>query len=137
MRPPEPEWTVLYDADCGFCRWCLAVLLRADRHERLRPRALGTPAADALLADRTPEQQFAPWHLIDPAGPRSSAGAALAEVAALLPAGRALAPALRRIPRLTDAGYGWVAGHRTQLSRLVPAAAKRRADELIEARRRR
>ena len=41
---------VLYDADCGFCRWCLAQLLRLDRHGRLRPVALQDPEADLLLS---------------------------------------------------------------------------------------
>ncbi len=27
----EPSWLVFYDADCGFCRWALAGVLRWDR----------------------------------------------------------------------------------------------------------
>jgi predicted DCC family thiol-disulfide oxidoreductase YuxK len=81
---------VIYDADCGFCRWSLALLLTADRPrvgrsggERrrpspptqqsrwgrsaasyaLRPLPLGTPEADQLLADLSVEERNASWHL--------------------------------------------------------------------------
>ena len=36
---------ILYDPDCGFCRVSLAVVLRWDRHGRLRPVALGSEEA--------------------------------------------------------------------------------------------
>ena len=82
------RWTVLYDRDCGFCRWSLAQLLALDRRRRLRPVALGTPEADALLADLTPEQRAASWHLVSPDGRRWSAGAAAPPLLRLLPGGR-------------------------------------------------
>jgi predicted DCC family thiol-disulfide oxidoreductase YuxK len=41
---------VLYDADCGFCKWLLSGLLRWDRAERLHLIAL-QPKVDELLAD--------------------------------------------------------------------------------------
>jgi predicted DCC family thiol-disulfide oxidoreductase YuxK len=126
--------TVIYDSDCGFCRWTLALLLRADRHRRLRPLALGKPEADELLADLEPDQQFASWHLVDPDGTRTSAGAALPEVVRLLPGGNRPAAALAQIPGPTERGYRWVADHRTKLSRAVPSRAKRRATALIQAR---
>ena len=44
-------WLVLYDGDCGLCKWLLAGLLRFDRAGRLRPLALQRPEAEALLAD--------------------------------------------------------------------------------------
>ena len=125
---------VIYDADCGFCRWTLALLLRADRQRRLRPLALGTPEADARLADLEPEQRIASWHLVGPDGTRTSAGAALPEVLRLLPGGGRPAAALARIPGPTERGYRWVADHRSELSRAVPGSAKRRATALIQAR---
>ena len=125
---------VIYDADCGFCRWTLALLLRADRHRRLRPLALGTPEADALLADLEPEERIASWHLISPDGTRTSAGVALPDVLRLLPGGGRPAAALARIPGPTERGYRWVADHRSKLGRAVPGSAKRRATALIQAR---
>ncbi len=128
------QWTVIYDGDCGFCRWMLALLLRADTHRRLRPLALGVPESDDLLAALTPDQRAASWHLVSPDGDRTSAGAALTTVLALLPGGRMPAQALSRAPRATDRGYRWVADHRSVLGRAIPGGAKHRATSLIAAR---
>ena len=125
---------VLYDPDCGFCRSALALFLQADRHQRLRPLALGTHQADQLLADLTPEQRGASWHLVMPDGRRSSAGAALAPLLTLLPGGSLPAAVVASIPGPTERGYRWVAAHRTTLSRWVPSGAKRRATALIARR---
>ncbi len=134
MSPRPAPWTVLYDQDCGFCRWSLGVVLRADRRLRLRPVALQTAEADALLADIPSEQRLASWHLISPAGARESAGAALPVLVGLLPGGSLPAAGLARVPDLDERGYRWVAGHRTWFGRLIPEKAKRRADELIARR---
>jgi predicted DCC family thiol-disulfide oxidoreductase YuxK len=129
-RDPK-AWAVLYDRDCGFCRCSLAQLLAVDRHATLRPVALGTPEADALLADLTPEERAASWHLIAPDGRRWSAGAAAAPLVRLLPGGSLPATALETAPKTTERAYRWVADHRSTLSRLIPARAKRRADARI------
>jgi predicted DCC family thiol-disulfide oxidoreductase YuxK len=122
---------VLYDADCGVCVWLLSVLLRLDRARRLRSLALQRPEADDLLADLTPAERIASWHVISPAGTRQSGGAALAPLLELLPGGHAPAAALSRVPGLTDCGYRWTAEHRAQLAKLVPARVKRRARERV------
>jgi predicted DCC family thiol-disulfide oxidoreductase YuxK len=125
-------WRVVYDRDCGFCRWSLAQVLALDRQHRLRPLALGTPEADRLLADLTPEQRASSWHLVSPQGQRWSAGAAAPPLLRLLQGGRVPAAILARAPRLTERAYRWVADHRSALSRLIPASAKRRADARID-----
>ncbi|MBS1860394.1 MAG: DUF393 domain-containing protein [Actinobacteria bacterium] len=141
---------VIYDDDCGFCKWCLALLLSWDRAaERpggaLRPLPLGSPEADRLLADLSPEAREASWHLLlDPgespaaqpgsAGPtRFSAGAALAPALSPLRGGGIPAALLARFPRATERGYRWVADHRGGLGRFVPARARRWADRVIVA----
>jgi acetyl esterase len=123
--------TVIYDADCGFCRWSLAVLLRAGEPGALRPLPLGTPEADRLLADLTVEERNASWHLVDDDGTRTSAGAALAPALSLLPGGPIPAALVARMPRLTERAYRWVADHRGRIGRLVPARARRWADRVI------
>ena len=128
------QWIVVYDADCGLCNWLLAAFLRWDRSERLRPIALQRPKAEELLAELTPAERNASWHLISPTGDRHSGGAALAPLLRLLPAGGALGAVAARFPSLAERGYGWVAGHRTQLSKYIPIAAKRRARERVQAR---
>jgi len=109
-------------------------LLRLDRAGRLRPIALQGPEADALLADLDPADRLASWHLVFPDGTRTSAGAALPSLLRLLPYGRLPAAVLERFPRLTSAGYRWVAAHRTGISRFVPRGAKRRAAERVRER---
>jgi predicted DCC family thiol-disulfide oxidoreductase YuxK len=133
--PGEARWAVLYDSDCGFCQWLLSGLLRWDRTERLRPVALQSPEAGELLGDLEPPEQMASWHLVSPAGERYSAGAALPPVLRLLTGGRVPAAAFARFPGLTERGYRWVADHRSELSRWVPASSKQRARERVRRRR--
>jgi predicted DCC family thiol-disulfide oxidoreductase YuxK len=128
------RWVVLYDANCGFCTWVLSALLRWDRGARLRPIALQRSDADDLLRELMPAERMASWHLISPTGERRSAGAALAPLLSVLPAGRLPAAVLARFPRLTDRGYRWVAEHRSQLARWVPSRAKQRAGERVRRR---
>ncbi len=131
-RTSADRWAVLYDAQCGFCRWSLARLLDLDRDRTLCPVALGTAEADSLLSDLTPAERGASWHLIAPDGRRDSAGRAAAPLLRLLPGGSVPAAVLARAPKLTECAYSWVAEQRSWLSRLIPNGAKRRADARIE-----
>ena len=123
--------TVIYDSDCGFCKWCLALLLAWDRQGALRPLPLGTGDANRLLSDLTVEQRDASWHLVTD-GERFSAGAALAPALSLLRGGRIPAAFFARFPGATERGYRWVAEHRGLLGRFVPARARRWAGRVIE-----
>jgi len=131
-RPPAV--TVLFDRDCGFCRWSVGRLLAWDRAGRLRPLAIQSEEGQRLLADLTPEQRLAIAHAVDAAGRRTSGGDALVPVAAVLPGGAPLATLGRRTPGLARAGYRAVAGRRSLLGRLVSDAAKARADRRIAQR---
>jgi predicted DCC family thiol-disulfide oxidoreductase YuxK len=110
---------LLYDRECGFCRWSLGVVLAWDRRGRLRPVALQEPEANVLLADLDAEQRMASWHLLAPGESRRSAGAAVAPLLRRLPGGAPVAAVAERFPSLTEAGYRWVAAHRAALHRLV------------------
>jgi predicted DCC family thiol-disulfide oxidoreductase YuxK len=55
---------ILYDADCGFCRWATDKLLAWDRRRRLRPVALQDPEAEKLLPGMPEEQKMGSWHLV-------------------------------------------------------------------------
>ena len=109
-------------------------MLRLDRAACLAPVELGAESTDLLLADLTPEQRAASWHLISPDGDRWSAGAAAPPLLRLLPGGRAPAAVLAAAPRATERAYRWVSDHRSILGKLIPEAAKRRADEVIGSR---
>jgi predicted DCC family thiol-disulfide oxidoreductase YuxK len=132
--PPPGQPIVLYDADCGFCRWSLAKLLAWDRERRLRPAALQSPEATELLGDLDEERRMASWHLVEPGGRRTSGGIAVVPLLRLLPGGRLPAGLLARFPGLVDRGYCWVADHRGALGRRIPRSAARRADTRIAER---
>jgi predicted DCC family thiol-disulfide oxidoreductase YuxK len=91
------------------------------------PVALQSDRAHSQLSDLAPEQRMASVHLMAPDGTRLSAGAAIAPLFRLLPGGALLALGFARAPRLTSRAYEWVAANRSQLSKAVPAAVKRRA----------
>lgn len=132
----QHRWVVLYDADCGFCKWLLSALLRWDGAARLRPLALQRSEAGSLLQGLTPADRMASWHLISPSGERHSGGSAVAPLLRMLPAGRLPAAGFARCPGLTERGYRWIAEHRSQLSRLVPSKAKERAGQHVDRRER-
>jgi predicted DCC family thiol-disulfide oxidoreductase YuxK len=132
-RPPAV--TVLFDRDCGFCRWSVGRVLAWDRRGAVRPVAIQSVEGQRLLADLTPAERLASAHAIDAAGRRSSGGDALAPVMAALPGGAPLAALARRAPALARAGYRAVAGRRSLLGRLIGARARARADARIAARR--
>lgn len=125
---------VLWDRDCGFCAWTLSLLLRADRARLLRPAPIQGPEGDRHLAHMAPEQRLASWHLVDDDGRVRSGGEALTAVLRALPAGRPLARLTGALPAATDRAYGWVATHRTLLSRPIPAEAKERARRHVGSR---
>jgi predicted DCC family thiol-disulfide oxidoreductase YuxK len=103
--PGEGRWTVLYDADCGFCMWLLSALLRWDRAARLHPIALQRSEADDLLQELTSAERMASWHLISPTGERRSGGAAVPPLLRVL-AGRLPAAGFARFPRPPTADIG-------------------------------
>jgi predicted DCC family thiol-disulfide oxidoreductase YuxK len=131
-RPYPATWTLLYDADCGFCRATLAGLLALDLRKRVRPVAIQSPEGSALLADLDRAERLASWHLLSPEGARFSAGAGAPPLLRLLAGGRVPAALLAAAPGPTDRAYRWVADHRSTLSRLLPSGAKAAATGRIE-----
>jgi predicted DCC family thiol-disulfide oxidoreductase YuxK len=129
-----PAVTVLFDRDCGFCRWSVGRLLAWDSAGRLLPVAIQSDEGQQLLADLTSAERLASAHVIDAQGRRSSAGDGLAPVVEVLPGGRPLAALARRVPGLARAGYRAVAGRRSLFGKLVGDAARARADERIQQR---
>ena len=112
---------LLYDPDCGFCRWSLAWVLRWDRRRRVVPAPIERP------------EDLDSWHF-ERDGRRWSGGKAFAPLLEELPGGRLMAPLARRLEWLLVPAYRWVAEHRSALSKLLPAASRRRADALVRVR---
>ena len=63
----------------------MARVLGADRRRALRPVAIQSAEGAALLAGLDEARRMASWHLVDPEGRRTSAGAAVAPLLRLLP----------------------------------------------------
>lgn len=119
MPVADPRAIVLFDNDCGFCRWSLNRVMAWDRRGVLRSVPIQSSGGEDLLEEVPRGLWLDSWHLVFPDGTVLSAGRAIAPLLRLLPHGRYPARAFELFPGLTDRGYRWVAGHRTQLGRLV------------------
>lgn len=112
---------VLYDEDCGFCRWATGKLLAWDRRGHLRAVALQDAEAERLLPGIDPGRRMASWHLVTTDGRMRSAGRAVAPLLRLLPAGAPLAVLAETFPRATDRVYDWTSRHRGPLGAFLGA----------------
>jgi len=110
---------ILYDEDCGFCKWSLDKILAWDRSRRLRAVAIQSEEGRHLLAGVDPAVRLDSWHLVGGDGALYSAGAAAAPLARLLPWGRPLAAGFAAFPGLTERAYRYVAAHRNRWARLL------------------
>ncbi len=129
-----PQVTLIYDSDCGFCRWCLGKVLAWDRRRAVRPVALETDEADRLLADVPVADRLTSWHLVDEAGTVHSAGTGFEPLFRLLPGGGPFAALAARFPGATESSYRFVSGNRSIWGKFVTDGAKRRADKRIAGR---
>jgi predicted DCC family thiol-disulfide oxidoreductase YuxK len=112
---------IVYDRECGFCRWSLRKVLTWDRRKRLTPLALRDADAAGSLAAIPERERYESWHLIACDGHVYSAGDAVAPLLRLLPGGRPLAALAAAFPLLTNRGYSLIARNRSTLGRLVGA----------------
>jgi predicted DCC family thiol-disulfide oxidoreductase YuxK len=117
---------VLYDEDCGFCRWTMAWALRRDRNRALNVAPIQSSTGAELLADLTPAERLSSVHVVHDDGRRESGGAAVGDVLRALPSRHPLAR-VGSIPLV----YRLAAANRSKLSRLVPERSKRAADRLL------
>lgn len=106
------KFVILYDDDCGFCRWSLDKILSWDRDGRLRPVALQSGEADILLRGMDEKRKMASWHLVRDDGRIYSAGAAAAPLFRNLPFGTPLGIFAEIFPGLTEFIYRMVSTNR-------------------------
>jgi predicted DCC family thiol-disulfide oxidoreductase YuxK len=107
--------TVLYDEDCGFCRWCAHKLRRWDRRGWLTFASIqSAPGADLLLAVPVAERLDS-MHAVTPDGRVWSGGLAVQVIVTELPGGRTLASIAATFPGSTERIYRLVARHRNRL----------------------
>ena len=121
-RPASPppdlgQQVVLYDEDCGFCKWSLDKILAWDRRRTLRPVAIQSAEGQRLLAGVPADRRLDSFHLVTREGELRSGGIAAPPLVAELPAGRPLAAVFRTFPKTTDRAYRFVAEHRDWFAR--------------------
>jgi predicted DCC family thiol-disulfide oxidoreductase YuxK len=110
--PMHAASLVLYDEDCGFCRWSADRLLAWDRAGRFAFRSIQAAERAGKLDALDPEARYVSWHVITRDGRIWSGGAAVPPLMARLPGGRALAAVAEAFPDGTDRLYRFVARHR-------------------------
>jgi predicted DCC family thiol-disulfide oxidoreductase YuxK len=123
--------TVLYDRDCGFCRWSVALLLRLDRRGAVRAEPIQGPQGDRLLAGMPTAARLAAAHGVTPDGRVFSGGDAVPPVLAALGARPWVVAGARALRGPLRWGYRQVAGRRSALGRLVSDRQRGRADGVI------
>ena len=134
MPSSNAQVRVLYDRDCGFCRWSVAQLLRLDHHGALEPVAIQSQIGGELLESVPVELRLESAHAVNSSGEVFSGGDAAPVIAAHISGGRLLRPLAAAFPPLTRAGYGMVAGNRNAVGRLVSKRSRDAADSLLAER---
>ncbi len=127
---------LVYDADCGFCRWSVAVLLDRDQRGALEPMTIDEADSRGLLDSVEPIDRTRSAHVVLPDGQVLSGGSGVRALAARVPGAAPIGVLARVAPRLVDLAYRAIATNRMRISRLVPADAKRSADLRLADRRR-
>ena len=89
---PQPDLTVLWDRDCGFCAFMVALVLRADTHRVLRTRTIQESGGRRHARPR--------WR----PSCATSRGTPSSDTAGSPPAGGALTQVLARLPARAPAG---------------------------------
>ena len=112
----EDTLVVLYDQDCGFCKWSLNKILVWDRKRGLRPVAIQSAEGQRFLAGVAEDRRLESWHVVRPDGHVLSGGYAAPAITERLPWGAPLTFLFRRFPRTTDRCYRWVASHRDRVA---------------------
>jgi len=114
--------TVLYDEDCGFCKWSTSKMLAwdrigRDRQPHLRAASITSEEGALLLASIDPDQRLRSAHAVTSDGRIASAGAMLPVVFRELPLAWPLAALASLSPKLTDRAYFWVVARRFTFGR--------------------
>lgn len=127
--------TVLYDEDCGLCRFTVALLLTWDLRGRLLPEPIQSPEGQRLLTDLPPADRLATAHAVTAEGRVASGGDAVAPIARQLPGGAPVALVAAALRGPTRWAYRQVADRRGLLGRLVTRAQRDWATRRIAERR--
>jgi predicted DCC family thiol-disulfide oxidoreductase YuxK len=111
--------TVLFDEDCGFCRWSADKLRAWDGPRRLTFAPIQSARGAKLLHTVPATQRLDSMHAVTPDGRVWSGGRAVRVILAELRGGSVLASMATRFPGTTERCYALVARHRNRLGRLL------------------
>jgi predicted DCC family thiol-disulfide oxidoreductase YuxK len=111
--------TVLYDEDCGFCRWSAERLRRWDRRGSLRFAPIQSATGLSVLRSLEPDARLDSLHVVGADGRLWSGADAIPVLLRSLPGGRPVAALAAAAAAPTDAAYRWVARRRGRLGRLL------------------
>jgi predicted DCC family thiol-disulfide oxidoreductase YuxK len=111
--------TVLFDEDCGLCRWSADKLRLWDSERALSFVGIRSATGDRLLAGMDMPARLASWHAAASNGAVWSAGAAIPVVARRLRGGAPIAWLAEAFPETTEHLYRWVTAHRPEIGRLL------------------
>lgn len=109
------EITLVFDEDCGFCRWSVDKVLSWDRGGRVRTVAIQSDEGGALLHELDVATRLASAHVVTPDGTIHSAGALAEPLLRALPGGRPIAAVTHTFPHTTDRLYRLVARNRFRI----------------------
>lgn len=133
---PKAEMVVLYDGVCGFCRFCVAVILWWDKGHRLYPAEIQSPYGQQLLADVMPADRLRSAHLVTTDGIVRSGAQAAPTLFLALPYGSMIARVTSRLMPLTVRAYDVVTHSRGLAGCILSESWRAKADRAILERRR-
>src|SRR4029453_97190 len=110
-----PSTVLLYDDDCGFCRWSAERIRRLDRCGRLVFAAIQSARGAELLRVVPPKLRLTTVHAVTADGPGWAGGGAGKDIGGELPGGSLPGRTLDAFPGTADAVYRYVARHRERL----------------------
>ena len=110
---------VLYDEDCGFCRWSADEFRAWDARGRLTFAAIQSAGGAELLHAVPVARRLDSIHAVTPDGRVWSGGQAVRVILGELPGGSLLASIAATFPGATEWIYRVVARHRQRLGRLL------------------
>jgi len=110
---------VLYDEDCGFCRWSADKLRAWDTRRRLAFAAIQGGRGEELLGVVPEAKRLDSMHAVTSDGRVWSGGQAVRVILGELPGGSILAPIAAAFPGATESTYRLVARHRERLGRVL------------------
>jgi predicted DCC family thiol-disulfide oxidoreductase YuxK len=110
---------VLYDENCGLCRWSADKLRAWDTRRRLAFAAIQSPRGAELLYAVPEAQRLDSIHAVTPDERVWSGGQAVRVILAELPGGSVPASIAAAFPGATDTTYRLVARHRQRLGRML------------------